>query len=265
MPYTFGYHNAQSFTDARLYYGKSEKPFYVIVNQATTQKMIAQNTVSSVGWQFEEAQKSLDLMLVSSGLPDLYGITLDGSCGVAVDNLPMRGSSGLDFSRMDTAQLGQMFRMMDVEILILQFGANIVPNVVENYNYYTRRFKRELRMLKALKSGLVVVVIGVNDMSQNSPDGYQTYPNIVKVRDAQKKAAFETGCVFWDLYEAMGGENSMPSWVFANPPLAQKDFVHFSTGGAKIVAELFCKAWENEYQIFLYLCQQSNIEILLEE
>ena len=244
------YHNARTFTHARLFYGQSKNPFNVIINQSSTQQMIALNTVSSAWWKFEAPQNSLDLLLVSADLPDLYGITLDGERGVAVDNLPLRGSSGLDFSRMDTAQIGQMFRMVDVEMLILQFGANIVPNIVDNYAYYTRRFAKELRLLKALKPGLTIIVVGVNDISQNSPDGYKSYPNIVKIRDAQKKAAFETGCVFWDLYEAMGGDNSMPVWVFADPPLAQKDFTHFSVGGAKIVAELFCKAWEKEFQKF---------------
>jgi len=140
--------------------------------------------------------------------------------------------------------------MMDVEMLILQFGANIVTTIY-NYDDYARKFVNELLMLKALKRGLTIVVTGVQDMSQNSPNGYQSYPSIVKIRNAQKKAAFEAGCVFWDLYEAMGGANSMPGWVFADPSLAKKDFVHFTIGGAKIVAELFCKAWEKEYQKFL--------------
>jgi hypothetical protein len=247
-PFYIGYRNVRTFTSARLFYGPAENPFTIVVNQTHTQRMMTRDTVSSAWWRFEAPQNSLDLSLVSSSLPDLYGIALDGARGVAVDNLPLRGSSGLDFTRMDTAQMGQMFRMMDVEMLILQFGANIAPHVVENYDYYARRFVRELRLLKALKPGLTIVVVGVNDMSQNSPEGYKSYPNIVKIRDAQKKAAFEAGCVFWDLYEAMGGENSMPSWAFAKPPLAQKDFVHFTIGGAKIVAELFCRAWEKEYQ-----------------
>jgi len=251
LPFNFGYRNMRTFTHARLFYGQAAKPLTIIVNQYNTQQMTAHNTVSSAWWRFEALQNSLDLLLVSSSLPDLYGIALDGEYGVAVDNFPLRGSSGLDFSRMDTEQMKQMFRMMDVEMLILQFGANIVPNVVDNYDYYTRRFVRELKTLKSLKPGLTILVIGVNDMSQNVANGYQSYPNIVKIRDAQKKAAFESGCVFWDLYEAMGGKNSMPSWVFANPSLAQKDFVHFSIDGAKIVAELFCRSWEKEYQRFI--------------
>ncbi len=249
-PFYIGYRNVRTFTHARLFYGPAKKPFTILVNQASTQRMVAPNIVSSAWWRFEEAQTSLDLSLLSSSLPDFYGIALDGARGVAVDNLPMRGSSGLDFSRMDTAQMGQMFRMMDVEMVILQFGANVVPNIVENYDYYANRFVHQLQVLKALKPGLVIVVVSVNDMSQNSPNGYKSYPNIVKIRDAQKKAAFEAGCIFWDLYEAMGGDNSMPSWVLAKPPLAQKDFVHFTIGGAKIVAELFCRAWAKEYLRF---------------
>ena len=249
-PYYIGYRNVHTFSRARLFYGPSEKPFTIVINQADTQRMAVRDAVSSAWWRFETPQNSLDLSLTSSALPDLYGITLDGAQGVAVDNLPLRGSSGLDFSRMDTAQMGQMFRMMDVQMVILQFGANIVPHIVDSYDYYARRLAQELRMFRALKPELAIVVISVNDMSQNTPKGYQSYPNIAKIRDAQKKAAFEAGCAFWDLFEAMGGENSMPSWVFAQPPLAQKDFTHFTIGGAKIVAELFCKAWTKEYQKF---------------
>ena len=251
LPFYGGFRNVRNFTHARLFYGQAVDSFTIIVNNAHTQRMPAKETVSSAWWQFDTLQNSLHLLLTSSSLPDLYGIALDGANGVAVDNLPLRGSSGIDLSRMDTAQIRQMFHMMDVEMLILQFGANVMTTFGDNPGYYARRFTQELQMLKVLKPGLVILVVGVNDMSQNSPDGYRSYPNIVNLRDAQKKAAFDAGCVFWDLYEAMGGENSMPGWVFANPPLAQKDFVHFSIGGARIVGELFCRAWEMEYQKFI--------------
>ncbi len=251
LPFYYGYRNARSFTHARLFYSKTDMPFTVIINKTDTQHYVAHDLVSSAWWRFDKPQTSLYLSLQASVLPDLYGIALDGGQGVAVDNLPMRGSSGLDFSRMDTAQMSMMFRMMGVEMIIMQFGANVVPNVVKNYDYYARGLARQLRILKALKPGLVVLVIGVNDISQHTPNGYITSPNVVKIRNAQRQAAFETGCVFWDLLEAMGGENSMPSWAFAQPPLAQKDFVHFTPKGAKIVAELFCRAWSREYYQFV--------------
>ena len=251
LPYYGGYRNVQTFTHVRLLYGQTQRPFTAVINQVNTQVLTAHNMVSSAWWRFEVPQNSFDLLLASSDLPDLYGITLDGERGVAVDNLPLRGSAGLDFSRMDTAQMAQIFNMMDVEMLILQFGANVVTNFFGNPDFYANRFARQLHLLKSLKPGLIIIVVSANDMSQNTPDGYKSYPNIDKIRDAQRKAAFEAGCVFWDLYEAMGGENSMPSWATASPPLAQRDFVHFTVSGAKIVGELFCRAWTSEYQRFL--------------
>ena len=65
-------------------------------------------------------------------------------------------------------------------------------------------------------------------MSMKERNRYVSYPNIEKVRDALKQASFSAGAAYWDMFEAMGGRNSMPSWVFAQPPLASTDFVHFT-------------------------------------
>ena len=255
LPYYDGYRNAQTFTDVRLFYGQSQFPLTAIVNRADTLTYSTRNTVSSARWRFEAPQNTFDLLLASSDMPDIYGIALDGERGVAVDNLPLRGSSGLDFSRIDTEQMRQMLRIMDVEMLILQFGANVLTAHSGNYDYYSRMFARQLQFLKSLKPGLAIIVVGVGDISQNTPDGYVSHPDVVRIRDVQKRAAFETGCVFWDLYEAMGGENSMPSWVFAQPPLAQRDFMHFTISGARIAGDLFCRALAAEYQKFTILAR----------
>jgi lysophospholipase L1-like esterase len=250
LPFYLGYRNARSFKHARLFYGRAVRPFALSVNGDSARRMRAVNMVQEVGWRFGRQQRSLDLWLTSRQLPDVYGITLDGDSGVAVDNLSMRGSSGLEFSRMDTALTGRLFRMMNVELLIVQFGANLVPYVVDDYDDYARRFAQELRMLRRLKRGLTIVVVGVNDMAQNGSDGFRSYPNVRQIRDVQRKAAFEAGCVFWDLYEAMGGDQSMVAWVRAKPPLARKDYIHFNAKGAKVIGELFCRAWEDACQQF---------------
>jgi hypothetical protein len=64
-----------------------------------------------------------------------------------------------------------------------------------------------------------------------------------------KKAAFDNGCAFWDLYTAMGGQNSMSSWV--SNKLAAKDFTHFSTEGARYVSEMLYNTLMDEYQEYL--------------
>jgi hypothetical protein len=69
------------------------------------------------------------------------------------------------------------------------------------------------------------------------------------IRDAMKKAAFENNCAFWDLYTAMGGRNSMSSWVSNH--LAAKDFTHFSTEGARYVSEMLYNTLMDEYLEYL--------------
>jgi lysophospholipase L1-like esterase len=110
--------------------------------------------------------------------------------------------------------------------------------------------KRELRVLKAINPGIPILVVGPSDMSVKEKDRYQTYPSLEKVRDAMREASTEMGCAFWDMYEAMGGRNSMPSWVFADPPLAVSDFVHFNSRGARLIAEMMYNAIIYEYRLW---------------
>lgn len=105
--------------------------------------------------------------------------------------------------------------------------------------------------IKKIAPDVPVIVIGVADMSVQEGDHYVSYPNIEKVRDALKTASLESGVAYWDLYEAMGGKNSMPSWVFADPPLASSDFVHFNPEGAKIIANMFYNALMFEYNRYM--------------
>ena len=94
---------------------------------------------------------------------------------------------------------------------------------------------------------LSIIVIGVADMSVREKDYYVTYPNLEHIRDALREAAFRADCAFWDMYSAMGGRNSMPSWVFAQPSLASSDFVHFNERGARVLAEMFYNAFMHDY------------------
>jgi lysophospholipase L1-like esterase len=132
----------------------------------------------------------------------------------------------------------------------LQFGVNVVPYVIKDYTFYEEQFYNQLKLLKSIAPGVSILVVGVSDMSRKEGELYVSYPNIEKIRDAQRRAAFKAGCAFWDLYEAMGGENSMPSWVFAKPALANKDFTHFTAKGASLVSEMLYKALLSEYEKF---------------
>ncbi len=201
--------------------------------------------------------KSFNVGEVTSGVmlnftgksPYLFGVALDGTTGIAVDNFPMRGSSALGFDGINIPMLSQLYSQMGVKLIVLQYGINLVPDPKTSYDWYAKAFAKQVSAIKKASPNASILIIGPSDMSRKMADGYESYPNIPLIRDAMKKAAFDNGCAFWDLYTAMGGQNSMSSWVSNN--LAAKDFTHFSTEGARYVSEMLYNTLMDEYQEYL--------------
>ena len=240
------------FTQCRIFFGYNEKPFIVKINyggQTKEADMIpATDSLKQISWNVPSNLDELTITFQGNHSPDIYGMALDSKRGIALDNIPLRGSSGTEFTKYDTAFLKSMMNKLKVKLIIMHFGVNLVPLIREDYTFYENRFYRQLKMLKSVNQDVSIIVMGVTDMSEKEGGNYRSWPNIEKIRDAQKNAAFRAGCAFWDTYEAMGGRNSMPSWVFSTPPLARKDFTHFTYKGSVVIAKMFYKALMKDYR-----------------
>ncbi len=253
-PSGLGYPRVEYVDRIRLFYGYNRFPVHCEIRVSGETEWIDTLPVNlSLRVFSAEIKGKYDNLLVQfSGAdsPDLYAISLESNKGIMVDNIPMRGSSGLDFSRSDTLLLKEMLNELNVGLILLEFGVNIAPHIVKGYKWYENRLYQQLVTLKSLRPGVSILVLGISDLSRKVDDAYESYPNITAIRDAQRNAAFRAGCGFWDTFEAMGGENSMPGWVFADPPLARSDFVHFSNLGSKVIGEMFHNALMEEYKKF---------------
>lgn len=250
----YSYENTREFVQCRILYGYNKVPFIYEIYQddlLTDADIIEPaQKLNVLKWIFESPQSAITIKFKGSDSPEIYGIALDNMHGVAVDNIAMRGCSGTIFTKIDRELLKEMYKILNVKLIILQFGGNVVPYIAENTRNYEKWFYSQLRRIKQVSPGVSIIVIGVADMSVKEKDKYVTYPNLDKVRKALKNATFRGEAAYWDMYEAMGGKNSMPSWVFAQPPLASKDFVHFNPKGAKIIAQMFYNSFIYEYNKF---------------
>ena len=138
--------------------------------------------------------------------------------------------------------------MLNARLILLEFGVNVVPTHARSYAYYEEALYRQLMYIRKAAPKASVMLIGVSDISKNENGRMVSHDNIETIRDAQKRAAFRAGCAFWDCYKAMGGKNSMPAWVKAQPPLANKDYIHFTVKGANLIGDIFYKALMKDYQ-----------------
>ncbi len=260
------YANTRSFYQCRVFYGQNREPFlneiYQDGKRVDAEFFPSAKRLRVIRWNFDTPAKDITLTFKGQSGPEIYGIALDGRSGVAVDNIPMRGCSGLFFTSLDEQLMRDMYRELNVKLFILQFGGNFVPAGLTNYAGYERWFENQLKRIRKLCPDAAILVMGVADMSQKDKTRYVTNPNVLKVRDALRQAAFRNGAAFWDTYAAMGGQNSMPSWVFADPPLASADFVHFNIRGAKTIGGMFYNAFildYNRYENEVMLLRKNDI------
>lgn len=243
------YPNVRTYNRARILYGASA-PFKVdLVADSIVRSLNMKPSmpVQLVDLHAGEIRKGITLTFHAEESPLIYGIMLDADSGIAVDNFPMRGSSGLGFEMIDRGFYARILELTNTRLIIMQYGINVVPNPRKNYDFYERMFDAQLKAIRRAAPDMSVLVIGPSDMSRKRGSDYVSYPNIPLIRDAMKNAAFSNQCAFWDLYEAMGGENSMVAWVGNDPPLAAKDFTHFSHRGAQYVGEMLYNALISEY------------------
>jgi lysophospholipase L1-like esterase len=183
--------------------------------------------------------------------PDFYAVSLEGGKGVMVDNMGLRGSSGTFFKQINYGQLKQFYDYLNVKLIILQFGGNTLPYLKdkEMADRFGDYLKSQIYTLKKMAPQASILLIGPADMSIKEGTTYITHPLLEDLRDAIRQAAFDTDCAFFDLYDCMGGKNSMVTWV--EKGIAAKDYIHFSPAGARKIATLLYSSLISDYNAYV--------------
>jgi hypothetical protein len=170
----------------------------------------------------------------------LYGISFETGTGVFIDNFAMRGNSGMKLSALQPAFMKQFNYYQQYKLIILQYGLNIVTETDSlGYKSYQVKMIKVINQLKEIFPEASILLVGISDRAGNINGKIQTLPAIPRMRDAQREIARQTQIAFWDLYTAMGGENTMVKYVTAQPPLGAKDYTHLTfRGGDKVAKKL---------------------------
>ncbi len=198
--------------------------------------------ITEINWEFEDNVPKLKLMFSSASSPVFLGCALDSLAGIAVDNIALRGQYTPWFHRTNRDLFKTMVSYLDVGLIILQFGTNIIPTNSEDFRFYRIKMERQLRILKKLAPDCPVILVGTADAAYFKDGKEVSYEHLPELNKAQKAAALNTGAAFFDLYNAMGGKGSIIEWVHSNPPLAIKDYIHFTREGGEIVADMMLKS-----------------------
>jgi len=192
--------------------------------------------------------KSVKIEFPTADQATFYGVSLENESGVYADNLPLRGNTGVDLGTLQANMLKDFGKYLDYKLIILEFGLNIAGSRQTNYDWYEKEMVKVINNLKAAFPKTSFLMVSVQDKSMKKGSNFVTDPAILKLLESQKNIARETDIAYWSLFDAMGGENSMHSWVNANPPLASADHIHFNPTGAQKVGNIIAEALLEKYK-----------------
>ncbi len=259
-----GYSNTGLFKNISVYYGNSPEKVKITLS-SDGEILIVDSLNAGTGlFVFKYASpkylNNIKLEFEGCTSPDVYTVSLEDDYGVYVDNIGLRGSSGDIFAQHNIELLQKSYSELKPDMFILQFGGNVVPYLSdeEEINSFAGYFKHHILVLRKMVPQADIIVIGPGDMSIKEKGVHITYPNLENVINELRIAAHDAGAAYWDSYKAMGGKNSMPEWVHADPPLASADYVHFTPQGAVLIANMFYNALMFDYQLYLKNIENKN-------
>ena len=184
-----------------------------------------------------------------SGKGNVYGLSQQSNTGVIVDNIPMRGSLGTVFTKIDKEQLTAFYREQNVRLIIMQYGGNAIPSNQKpgTIQGIVWGLREQVRFLQTCAPQASILFIGPSDMLTQTDGEWHTYPMVPYMDKLLRKMALEEHIAYFSLFRWMGGAGSMAKWQEVG--LAGSDGVHFMRSGARkagnAVAEWILEGMEN--------------------
>lgn len=228
-------------TQASLFFSnKGEVRLSVSVNKGTAQeiltapsggtlqRILVKGRIGSVKWRIARADSTL-----------FYGMTLDGAHGVAVDNFSLRGNSGMSLASIPEKTMKEFNEKRPYDLIILEYGLNVATERGRDYDHYRKMMLKSVNHIKECFPQAGILLLGVGDRDYKTETGdLRTMPGVKNLIRYQQSIAAESGIAFWNMFQAMGGDESMAKLVHSKPSLANYDYTHINFRGGKYLANL---------------------------
>lgn len=189
-----------------------------------------------------------------SGSVRIFGAVLENEGpGVVYDSLGISGCYAEFLNTvMNQQHWTEQLQHRNPDLVILNFGTN------ESQDSDTDRQSNEadlIEVVRRIRSALPkvsILIIAPMDRGRHAPGGtIVTWESIPKIVEVQRKVAHTTGCAFFNMFAAMGGEGTIARWYSAKAPLVLADLTHPNPDGAAIIGVLTYQALMDGYSKYL--------------
>ena len=203
-------------------------------------------------FQLPEGVRELDLT-VESGPVRMFGVIFErNGPGVIYNSLGLNGGQVQMVLRcFERSQWAAELQHEDPDLVVVNYGTNesLYADYIERY--YPNELREVIRRIKAALPKSSILVMSPMDRGERDSSGQiVTAPTLPRLVEIQRQIAAETGCAFFNTFQAMGGEGTMARWYDSQPRLVSADFMHPLPAGAKKVGVLLDQALETGFHEF---------------
>ena len=188
---------------------------------------------------------------VERGPVRLFGVSFERNTpGVIYNSLGLNGGQVQFVVRyFDKPQWAEELEHQHPDLVVINYGTNesIYADYIERY--YPGELRQVIDRVKTAVPRASVLIMSPMDRGQRDSNArIITVPTLPRLIDIQRQTAQETGCAFFNTFQAMGGAGTMARWYAARPRLVSADFMHPLPAGAALVGGLFENALVRSYE-----------------
>lgn len=184
----------------------------------------------------------------------LFGWVAEQGRGVTYETLGINGAQASIIFHWEENLLATHIARRNPSLIVLAYGTNEAGNRDWTRESYRDMFANLIFRIRKMAPAASILVIGPPDRYVRGRSGWQVYDSVDRIVEAQREAALGTGCAFWDMRAKMGGKGSMKQWV--NSGLAQRDYVHFTAPGYRLLGGAVFQDLMEHYGTFLKVRQE---------
>lgn len=235
------------YNKVKIFYQASDSVYTIFVDSVLVKNMV--RTADYTEFELNSRIDSLNITIQKNagkeGSFTLFGITTESAPnGFLYHSIGVNGAHVPAFLRCSLFE--QQLAMLNPDLVILGLGIN---------DAYGRKFSQA--EFEANYAGLIAKIrraapeTAIVFTTNNDSYLYRRYVNKngAKVEESMMKLAKKHNAGVWNMYEVMGGMNSVVLWEKNN--LAQRDKVHFTREGYLLLGDLFFNALMQNFEDYL--------------
>ncbi len=194
------------------------------------------------GVDVPDGPHELTVRAVGEGQVRLYGVVMERpGPGIVWDSAALVGAFTNRMTELDTEHLGNQLERRGTDLVVFTFGGNDMIRKVK-MSSYANEYRAVIAKVKEAKPDAACLVMAPLDHGERHGAQILSRDVVPRMVEAQREAAKDSGCAFFDTFAAMGGEGSAGRWYKRKPRLMSGDLGHATASGHQVIGELFYRA-----------------------